>query len=322
MEQTDVTTIQSEATETSSEAVSTDTVEETTTSQSETEDVSTSDEAQETVTSSSSSAAEATQETTTDWEKSYKELQAEYTRKTQELSDLRKKHEPQILDDNGKPTNAFEQDFNYRLDDFEYSSYLNNARYLNPEDRDFVEDTLKEAERYYMGGDKKTYKQLLNEVKSKFNPEFIESITEQKAIYKSQKQDYINKAIQEQRIQNANNVAAEIEGSPELFNLVNPESKTYLQPVYDVIESLFHVTGKVDVQKATEAVKAIREQAVNEYKASLAINNQKQQASVVAGEGNPVENAMPTRLQIHNMSQAEYNDFVKKYGFAAVMNAK
>lgn len=320
MEQTDVATIQSEATETSSEAVSTDTVEETTTSQSETEDVSTSDEAQETETSTAETTQEEEQQT--DWEKSYKELQAEYTRKSQELSDLRKKHEPQIVDDSGKPTSVFEQNFNFQLDDFEFSSYLSHARYLNADDRDFVEDTLKEAERYYLGGDRNTYKQLLNEVKGKFNPEFIESITEQKARYKSQKQEYIDKAVREQRIQNANNVAAEIEGSPELFNLVNPESKSYLQPVYDIIESLFHVTGKVDVKKATEAVKAIREQAVNEYKASLAINKQKQQANVVTGEGNPVENAMPTRLQIHNMSQAEYNDFVEKHGFAAVMNAK
>lgn len=318
MDTNDVATIQSEATETSNEAVSTDTVEETTTSQSETADDSTSETEQETETSTTAEA----QTETIDYEKSYKELQAEYTRKTQELSDLRKKYQPQIIDESGKPTSKFEENFNYQLDDFEFSSYLNYARRLDAETRDFVEEKLAEAERFYVNGNKNAYRQLLNEVKAQCDPEFIERVTEQKGIYKSQKQEYIDKAVREQRVQNANSVAAEIENSPELFNLVNPESKSFSQPVYDVIESLFNVTGGVDVKLATEAINAIKEQAVNEYKASIAINNQKQQANVVTGEGNPVENAMPTRLDIHNMSQAEYNEFVAKHGFAAVMNAK
>ncbi|MCQ2975122.1 MAG: hypothetical protein MJ211_10000 [Bacteroidales bacterium] len=272
-------TIQDVSTETSQEVTTeNDTVSTDTTSQEVGE--------QQQDTSNTENQETATTETkpSVDYEKQYKELQAEYTRKSQEFADFKRQHQPQVVDESGKPTSQFEQRFEYDLTNYEFSSYKNLSRYLDVDDRQEVESLLDRANNCYIRGDKRNYDALLNEVKEHFNPQYIEAITEQKALYKAQKQQYINNAVNEQRQASSIRVAQEVEKVPELNNLINPDSANYSQPVFDVMHQLFNLTGGLDVNMATNAIKAIKEVAIKEYQATQAIEKQKRQAGVLSGD--------------------------------------
>ena len=275
--ESDVSTIQSETTETSQVETETQDTSASETSQ-ETDEQDTSEQSQETET-------EQTATESIDYEKQYKELQAEYTRKSQEFADFKRQHEqPSIIDDRGNPTSQFEKNFNYQLDNYEFSSYLNLARGLDPEDRQEVEDKLDMANRAYVSGNTKNYRALMNEVKQYFNPEYIEQIRDTINAEKSKKDAYIQQAVYQQRQDNAIRMAEEISKDEALNALVNPDSETYSKPVFDIVHQLFNLTGGLDIKLASEAINAIKQQAITEYKASLAINSQKQQAGVLSGD--------------------------------------
>lgn len=275
--ESDVSTIQSETPETSQVETETQDTSASETSQ-ETDEQGTSEKPQETETDKQATDS-------IDYEKQYKELQAEYTRKSQEFADFKRQHEqPSIIDDRGNPTSQFEKDFNYQLDNYEFSSYLNLARGLEPEDRQEVEDKLDLANRAYVSGNTQGYKALMNEVKQYFNPEYIEQIRDVINTEMGKKNAYIQQAVYQQRQGNAIRIAEEISGDETLNALVNPDSETYSKPVFDIIHQMFDLTGGVDVKLASEAINAIKEQAITEYKASLAINSQKQQAGVLNGD--------------------------------------
>ena len=275
--ESDVSTIQSETTETSQVETETQDTSASETSQ-ETDEQDTSEQSQETET-------EQTATESIDYEKQYKELQAEYTRKSQEFADFKRQHEqPSIIDDRGNPTSQFEKNFNYQLDNYEFSSYLNLARGLDPEDRQEVEDKLDMANRAYVSGNTQNYRALMNEVKQYFNPEYIEQIRDTINAEKSKKDAYIQQAVYQQRQDNAIRMAEEISKDEALNALVNPDSETYSKPVFDIVHQLFNLTGGLDIKLASEAINAIKQQAITEYKASLAINYQKQQAGVLSGD--------------------------------------
>lgn len=275
--ESDVSTIQSETTETSQVETETQDTSASETSQ-ETDEQDTSEQSQETET-------EQTATESIDYEKQYKELQAEYTRKSQEFADFKRQHEqPSIIDDRGNPTSQFEKNFNYQLDNYEFSSYLNLARGLDPEDRQEVEDKLDMANRAYVSGNTQNYRALMNEVKQYFNPEYIEQIRDTINAEKSKKDAYIQQAVYQQRQDNAIRMAEEISKDEALNALVNPDSETYSKPVFDIVHQLFNLTGGLDIKLASEAINAIKQQAITEYKASLAINSQKQQAGVLSGD--------------------------------------
>lgn len=275
--ESDVSTIQSETTETSQVETETQDTSASETSQ-ETDEQDTSEQSQETET-------EQTATESIDYEKQYKELQAEYTRKSQEFADFKRQHEqPSIIDDRGNPTSQFEKNFNYQLDNYEFSSYLNLARGLDPEDRQEVEDKLDMANRAYVSGNTQNYRALMNEVKQYFNPEYIEQIRDTINAEKSKKDAYIQQAVYQQRQDNAIRMAEEISKDEALNALVNPDSETYSKPVFDIVHQLFNLTGGLDIKLASEAINAIKQQAITEYKATLAINSQKQQAGVLSGD--------------------------------------
>ena len=275
--ESDVSTIQSETTETSQVETETQDTSASETSQ-ETDEQDTSEQSQETET-------EQTATESIDYEKQYKELQAEYTRKSQEFADFKRQHEqPSIIDDRGNPTSQFEKNFNYQLDNYEFSSYLNLARGLDPEDRQEVEDKLDMANRAYVSGNTQNYRALMNEVKQYFNPEYIEQIRDTINAEKSKKDAYIQQAVYQQRQDNAIRMAEEISKDEALNALVNPDSETYSKPVFDIVHQLFNLTGGLNIKLASEAINAIKQQAITEYKASLAINSQKQQAGVLSGD--------------------------------------
>ena len=275
--ESDVSTIQSETTETSQVETETQDTSASETSQ-ETDEQDTSEQSQETET-------EQTATESIDYEKQYKELQAEYTRKSQEFADFKRQHEqPSIIDDRGNPTSQFEKNFNYQLDNYEFSSYLNLARGLDPEDRQEVEDKLDMANRAYVSGNTQNYRALMNEVKQYFNPEYIEQIRDTINAEKSKKDAYIQQAVYQQRQDNAIKIAEQISSDEALNSLVNPDSETYSKPVFDIVHQLFNLTGGLDIKLASEAINAIKQQAITEYKASLAINSQKQQAGVLSGD--------------------------------------
>ena len=275
--ESDVSTIQSETTETSQVETETQDTSASETSQ-ETDEQDTSEQSQETET-------EQTATESIDYEKQYKELQAEYTRKSQEFADFKRQHEqPSIIDDRGNPTSQFEKNFNYQLDNYEFSSYLNLARGLDTEDRQEVEDKLDMANRAYVSGNTQNYRALMNEVKQYFNPEYIEQIRDTINAEKSKKDAYIQQAVAQQRKDNAIRMAEEISKDEALNALVNPDSETYSKPVFDIVHQLVNLTGGLDIKLASEAINAIKQQAITEYKASLAINSQKQQAGVLNGD--------------------------------------
>lgn len=296
----DVSTIQSETAETSQVETETQDTSTTETSQ-ETAEQDTSDRTQETETKEAETGG-------IDYEKQYKELQAEYTRKSQEFANYKKQFEqPSIIDEKGKPTSQFEQNFNYQLDNYEFSSYLNLARGLDPEDRQEVEDKLDMANRAYMSGNMQAYKAQLNEVKQYFNPEYIEQIRDYIISERNKKDQYIQQEVDKQRQENALRISEEISKNEVLNSFVNPDSETYSKPVFDIVHQLFNLTGGLDVNMASEAINAIKQQAITEYKASLAINSQKQQAGVLNGDTQTQETTKTASLDDKSFWEKRYS---------------
>lgn len=233
-----------------------------------------------------------------DYEKSYKELQAEYTRSQQRLRDLeaRMPQKPQIVDDNGRVNPQFEMNFNYKVEAFEYNSYRNLATQLDSDVMPEVMDKLNRADNCYKMGDIHSYKTLMNEIKEYFNPTYIEQITEQKAMLKAQKGDYINQAIAEQRAFNGAKLEYDLRQSPEVWELVNPESEFYSAETFGIVKQMFDTYGTVDIELTTNAIKAIENNAIRKYKASLEAQKtadiNKQKASITSGDGQVTSNSV------------------------------
>ena len=301
-----------------SEATSQDVVAESTV----TEDVTTSEETTNIDTAETDSdSTETVKETETkaepDWKNSYKELQSSFTRQSQELAKLKKQisqNQPKYVDDKGKITPEYEQQYRFNLDNREYLTYDQLSRQLEPDTRAEVERLLQEAKSLYNPNNKHAYNQKMSEIKNYFNADIVEQIALDKRQYESQMQSEFDRLTQEHKTQKSREIAEMVEQSEDLKALLYQESENYSPEVFGIVKQMFDLTGGVDLDVINKAVSSIKALGVKEHLAQQKANAEKQKASVPTGQAITSGGEALTR----DYAIANYAEAVKKYGMEKV----
>lgn len=256
-----------------------------------------------------------------DWEKRAKDNQAEFTRVSQELAELKKQiadNKPKIVQE-GKINPEFEQQYRFEVDNREFLQYDSLARQLEPEQRAVVENLLREAQRLYNPNNNTAYEQRMAQVKDYFRSDLVEAIAKDKLENLSKIKAKFDSAILADKQERANKVAQSIEAVPELNELVAPESENFSQDVFDIVKAIFDYTGNLNVESTTKAVQKIKELGVKEYIA-------KQQAEQVKAKAQVPESSsvvqkqstdLPTRDELV-ANPSLYREAVKKFGMEKV----
>ena len=251
------------------------------------------------------------------WEKRAKDNQAEFTRVSQELAELKKQmaqNQPKYVDDKGKITPEYEQQYRFNLDNQEFLTYDHYSRELPPEQRDIVEGLLKEAKMLYNPNNKMAYEQKMNEIKNHFDSNLVIDIALDKQKRESQMQSEFDRLTQEHKTQKSREIAEMVEQSDDLKALLYQESENYSPEVFGIVKQMFNLTGGVDLDVINKAVSSIKALGVKEHLAQQKAKAEKQKASVPTGQAVQV-NAQPlTREYAIN----NYVEAVKKYGMDKV----
>ena len=237
-----------------------------------------------------------------DLEKGYKEAEKSFNR-VAELEKQIKAYEekqPKYVTDDGKFNPEIKAQYEQNIDNREFLTYVEYARGLDAESRNEVERLLGEAQRVYNPKDKSAYYNKLNEAKNYFSANVIESIADAKRNLKAQAQDQMRNFEQQERTKRANACAEKIKNEPELFNLVNKESKDFSPEVLGMVEAMFDVYGDVDIPQTMKAINSIKELGVKQYLAKQEFEQQKQQANVVQGNNvtTTKTSSFPTRSEL------------------------
>lgn len=263
-------------------------------------------------------------EKVTDWEKIAKDNQASFTKISQEKAELTKRIEelenqlkPKIVE-NGKISDEYEQKYRFDVDNQEFIAYENLCRQLDTEQRKQAESLLREAQRLYNPKNNRAYESKMAEVKDYFRSDIVEQIATEKQNLLGQMKSKFDEAIQADKQEKANKVAAAIEQVPELNELVAPESENYSPEVFGIVKTMFDYTGGVDIESTQKAISKIKELGVKEYLAKQKAETQKAQANVPTGETVVQKGtALPTAEEITN-TPGLYTKLVKKYGMEKV----
>jgi hypothetical protein len=164
------------------------------------------------------------QEPVKNWEQIAKDNQASFTRVSQELAQLKKQmqaqQEPKYVDDKGKITPEYEQQYRFNVDNQEFLTYDSLARQLPNEQRNQVEQLLNEAKTLYNPQNKRAYEQKLTEIKNYFSSDIIEQIAMNKSKMESQMQAEFDKLTFEHKQQRSREVAELVEQSDDLKALL------------------------------------------------------------------------------------------------------
>jgi hypothetical protein len=255
------------------------------------------------------------QEPTKNWEQIAKDNQASFTRVSQELAQLKKQmqaqQEPKYVDDKGKITPEYEQQYRFNVDNQEFLTYDSLARQLPNEQRNQVEQLLNEAKTLYNPQNKRAYEQKLTEIKNYFSSDIIEQIAMNKSKMESQMQAEFDKLTFEHKQQRSREVAELVEQSDDLKALLYQESENYSPEVFGIVKQMFDLTGGIDLDSVSNAITKIKALGVKEYQAQQKLEAQKKQASVPSGESVQSPNAS-TLTRAYAL--ANYEQAVKKYG--------
>ena len=152
-------------------------------------------------------------------EKRAKDNQAEFTRVSQELAELKKQIEaqkPKIVED-GKINPKFEQQYKFQIDDREFRTYENLSYQLDPEAKEDVSKLLREAQRLYNPNNPRAYESKMAQVKDYFRSDIVEAIANDKQAALGKIKEEFNKKLFEDRQERANKTAQAIENVPEIF---------------------------------------------------------------------------------------------------------
>ena len=251
------------------------------------------------------------------WEKRAKDNQAEFTRVSQELAELKKQiaqNQPKYVDDKGKITPEYEQQYRFNLDNREYLTYDQLSRQLEPETRAEVERLLQEAKSLYNPNNKHAYNQKMSEIKNYFNADIVEQIALDKRQYENQMQSEFDRLTQEHKTQKSKEIAEMVEQSEDLKALLYQESENYSPEVFGIVKQMFDLTGGVDLDVINKAVSSIKALGVKEHLAQQKANAEKQKASVPTGQAVTSGGEALTR----DYAIANYAEAVKKYGMEKV----
>lgn len=254
----------------------------------------------------------------TDWEKIAKDNQASYTRVSQELAQLKKQIEenkPKAVDERGKITAEYEQNYRFELDNREFLTYDNYARQLPVDEREEVESLLLEAKRLYNPSNKTAYNQKMAEVKNHFDSNLVVQIALDKQNLESQMQSEFDRLTNEYRQNKSREIAELVEQSNDLKALLYQESENYSPETFGIIKQMFNLTGGVDLDMTQKAITSIKALGVKEYLASQKVQTEKAKANVPTGETVAKdEGSSITR----DYAVKNYQEAVKKYGMEKV----
>lgn len=251
------------------------------------------------------------------WEQIAKDNQAAFTRVSQELAELKKAqqaNQPKYVDDKGKITPEYEQNYRFNVDNREYLTYDNLARQLEPNQRAEVERLLNEAKSVYNINNKHAYNQKMSEIKNYFNAEIVEQIALEKRSLENQMQSEFDRLTQEHRTQKSQEVAELVEQSADLKELLYQDSENYSPEVFGIVKQMFDLTGGVDLYIVNKAVSSIKALGVKEHLAQQKAQAEKQKATVPTGQAVTVNNQTLTRDYAVN----NYRDAVEKFGMDKV----
>lgn len=258
-----------------------------------------------------------TEQPTKNWEQIAKDNQASFTRVSQELAELKKQmaqNQPKYVDDKGKITPEYEQQYRFNVDNREYLAYDQLSRQLEPETRAEVERLLQEAKSLYNPNNKHSYNQKMSEIKNYFNADIVEQIALDKKQLESQMQADFDKMTQEHRLQKSREFATLVEQSEDLKALLYQESENYSPEVFGIAKQMLNLTGSIDFDVFNKAVSSIKALGVKEHLAQQKANAEKQKANVPTGQTVQVNTQPLTRDYAVN----NYTEAVKKYGMDKV----
>lgn len=255
-------------------------------------------------------------EKVTDWEKIAKDNQASFTKISQEKAELTKRIEelenqlkPKIVQE-GQINPEYEQKYRFDIDTQEFIAYERLCSQLDAEQREQAESLLREAQRLYNPKNNRAYESKMAEVKDYFRSDIVEQIATEKQNLLGQIKSKFDEAIQADKQEKANKVAAAIEQVPELNELVQPDSENYSPEVFGIVKTMFDYTGGVDIESSQKAISKIKELGVKEYLAKQKAETQKAQANVPTGE--TVVQKSETLPTAKEVSQ-NYEKYIKKY---------
>jgi hypothetical protein len=254
----------------------------------------------------------------TDWEKIAKDNQASYTRVSQELAQLKKQIEenkPKAVDERGKITAEYEQNYRFELDNREFLTYDNYARQLPVDEREEVESLLLEAKHLYNPNNKTAYNQKMAEVKNHFDSNLVVQIALDRQKLENQMQSEFDKLTNEYKQNKSREIAELVEQSNDLKALLYQESENYSPETFGIIKQMFDLTGGVDLDMTQKAIASIKALGVKEYLASQKVQTEKAKANVPTGETVAKdEGSSITR----DYAVKNYQEAVKKYGMEKV----
>jgi hypothetical protein len=254
----------------------------------------------------------------TDWEKIAKDNQASYTRVSQELAQLKKQIEenkPKAVDERGKITAEYEQNYRFELDNREFLTYDNYARQLPFDEREEVESLLLEAKHLYNPNNKTAYNQKMAEVKNHFDSNLVVQIALDRQKLENQMQSEFDKLTNEYKQNKSREIAELVEQSNDLKALLYQESENYSPETFGIIKQMFDLTGGVDLDMTQKAIASIKALGVKEYLASQKVQTEKAKANVPTGETVAKdEGSSITR----DYAVKNYQEAVKKYGMEKV----
>lgn len=260
-----------------------------------------------------------TEQPTKNWEQIAKDNQASFTRVSQELAELKKQmaqNQPKYVDDKGKITPEYEQQYRFNVDNREYLAYDQLSRQLEPETRAEVERLLQEAKSLYNPNNKHSYNQKMSEIKNYFNADIVEQIALDKKQLESQMQSEFDRLTQEHKTQKSKEIAEMVEQSEDLKALLYQESENYSPEVFGIVKQMFDLTGGVDLDVINKAVSSIKALGVKEHLAQQKLQAEKAKATVPTGE--TVVKANGSQALTKEYAQANYREAVKKFGMDEV----
>ena len=258
------------------------------------------------------------------WEKIAKDNQASFTKVSQEKAELTKKIEelesrlkPKVVED-GKINPDFEKRYKLDIDNQEYLAFDSLARRLEPEPRAEVEKLLLEAKSLYNPNNNSAYNAKLNQIKDYFRSDIVEAIAIQKQQMQNQLKTAFDNELAKYKEQRANVVAEAIKNTPEIRDLVTADSKNYSSDVFNIVNTVFELTGNVDIEGTKNAIIKIKELGVKEYLAQQQAEAQKQNATVPSGDTvlQKTGTTLPTRDEL--LDPETYRKAVKKFGMDKV----
>lgn len=251
------------------------------------------------------------------WEKRAKDNQAEFTRVSQELAELKKQmaqNQPKYVDEKGKITPEYQQNRQREIDLAEFTDYYNYSRHLGENERLEVEQLLAKADRAYNPADKTAYEQIMNQVENYFDSRLVKQISLNKKEKENNMQADFDKMTQEHRLQKSREFASLVEQSEDLKALLYQESENYSPEVFGIAKQMLDLTGGIDFDVFNKAVSSIKALGVKEHLAQQKANAEKQKASVPTGQAVQVNTQLLTRDYAVN----NYAEAVKKYGMDKV----